>query len=225
MCTENFGLADRRMINSHGPFSFAAGDTFATRLAFIFHPDIPHPCPDVAGLVKPTILQIQQWHDDGTLDDHLDLGSVLTLAPGQSLLLNATQSNPATSYAWSTGQNSPSIVVNQPGEYTVTVTPASGCAYSETVLVKAATGIFSPTLPRWQVQPNPASNVLSIVFENNEMPVSALLRNAQGQTVATKISAGNSLEISVANLSSGLYWAELWQEGEFLGNRKVVITR
>ncbi|MFN0037338.1 MAG: hypothetical protein ACKVUS_19950, partial [Saprospiraceae bacterium] len=101
MCTENLPLADRRMINSHGPFTFAAGDTFSMRLAFTFHPDIPHPCPDVAGLVKPTILQIQQWHDDGTLDAPLDLGSVQILPPGQSLLLNAQQPNPAATYAWS----------------------------------------------------------------------------------------------------------------------------
>ncbi|MFN0175812.1 MAG: T9SS type A sorting domain-containing protein [Saprospiraceae bacterium] len=225
MCTANLPINDHRSINSHGPFTFAAGDTFAMRLAFVFHPDIPHPCPDVSSLVKPTILQIQQWHDDGTLDEHPDLGSVLTLASGQSLQLNASQSNPATTYAWSTGQNTPSIVVNQTGEYTVTVTPASGCAYSETVWVKSATGTNSPSLPTWQVQPNPVSNVLSIVFEKNGMSLTALLHNAQGQVVSTKTSSGNVVEISVATLPSGLYWAELWQEGEFLGSRKVVVAR
>ena len=225
MCTANLPSADRRMLNSHGPFTFAAGDTFTMRTAFTFHPDIPHPCPDVAGLVKPTILQIQQWHDEGTLDAHLDLGSVLAFAPGQSLLLNAAQSNPATTYAWSTGQNTPSITVNQTGEFTVTVTPATGCAYSETVLVKSSSGTNSPTLPTWQLQPNPANDVLKIVFESNEIPVTALLRNAQGQTAATKISSGNILEISVLNLPTGVYWAELWREGQFLGSRKVVVAR
>jgi len=224
MCTENLGLSDRRMLNSHGPFTFAAGDTFTMRLAFIIHPDIPHPCPDIKGLVEPTIQQIQQWHDDGTLEAHLDLGSVLTLATGQSLVLNATQQNPATTYAWSTGQNTPSITVNQTGEYTVTVTPSSGCAYTETVLVKSASGTSSPTLPTWLLQPNPASDVLRIVFESNEKPITALLRNAQGQTMATKNGTGNSLEMSVSNLPSGLYWAELWHEGQFLGSRKVVVA-
>ncbi len=225
MCTENLPLGDRRTLNSHGPFTFASGDTFTMQLAFTFHPDIPHPCPDVDGLVKPTIQQIQQWHDDGTLDAHLDLGSVLTLTLGQSLMLNATQQNPATTYAWSTGQNTPSIVVNQIGEYTVTITPASGCAYSETVLVKSASGTASPTLPDWKVQPNPAHDVLKIVFEHAETSITVLLRNAQGQLVATKNSSNNSLEISVANLPVGLYWAELWQDRQFLGSRKVVVVR
>jgi hypothetical protein len=225
MCTENLASGDRLTLNSHGPFTFAAGDTFTMQLAFTFHPDIPHPCPDIKGLVEPTIQQIQQWHDDGTLDAHLDLGSVLTLTPGQSLVLNATQQNPATTYAWSTGQNTPVITVNQTGEYTVTVTPPTGCAYTETVWVKLATGTSSPTLPSWQVQPNPVAEVLKIVFEGVEINTSALLRNAQGQLVATKSSSGNSLEITVSNLPSGLYWAELWQEGTFLGSRKVVVAR
>ncbi|MBC7778265.1 MAG: T9SS type A sorting domain-containing protein [Phycisphaerae bacterium] len=225
MCTQNLPNADQRMVSSHGPFPFVTGDTFSVRLAFSFHPNIPHPCPDVVGLVKPTILQIQQWHDDGTLDAHLDLGGVLTLAPGQSLLLNATQSNPSTTYSWSTGQSTPSIMVNQTGEYTVTVTPASGCAYSETVLVKSASGTSNPTLPSWQLQPNPTNDVLKIIFEGSETSVTALLRNAQGQMVAIKNNSGNVVEISVANLPTGLYWAELWREGAFLGGRKVVVAR
>ncbi|MDO8366162.1 MAG: T9SS type A sorting domain-containing protein [Saprospiraceae bacterium] len=225
MCTANSPQGDRRLLNAHGPFTFAAGDTFNMKMAFTFHPDIPHPCPDVFGLVKPTVLQIQQWHDDGTLDAHLDLGGVLTLAQGQSIVLNATPSNPASSYSWSTGQNTPSITVNQIGEYTVTVTPASGCAYSETVLVKSATGTSSPTLPSWQVQPNPAHDILRIIFEKEEAPVTAILRNAQGQMVASKNNAGNVVEILVANLPAGLYWVELWREREFLGSRKVIIAR
>ncbi len=225
MCAANLPADDRRSISSHGPFTFAAGDTFSMRLAFLFHPDIPLPCPDVAGLVMPTIAQIQQWHDEGTLDSHLDLGSVLTLAAGQSLQLNATQSNPATAYNWSTGQTTSIITVNQTGEYTVTITPATGCAYAETVLVKSASGVNSPTLPTWQVQPNPAHDVLKITFEGNAMPVTAILRNAQGQAALTKTSTENAVELSVANLPSGFYWAELWRNGLFLGSRKVVVAR
>lgn len=224
MCTTLPPISDRRLVNSHGPFTFAEDDTFSMKLAFTFHPNIPHPCPDIIGLVKPTIHQIQQWQDDGTLYEHLDLGGVLTLLPGQLLLLNATQQNPETTYAWSTGQNTPSIVVNQIGEYTVTVTPASGCAYTETVLVKAATGISSPILPEWKVQPNPAHDLLKIIFESAKTPITAILRNAQGQLVATKSSGNNSLEISVVNLPHGLYWAELWHDSQFLGSRKVVVA-
>jgi hypothetical protein len=225
MCSENLSLADRRMLNSHGPFDFAAGDTFTMRLAFTYHPDVPHPCPDIDTWVKPNILQIQQWHDDGTLDARLDLGGVLTLTQGQPLVLDATQTNPATTYIWSSGQTTASISVTQPGTYTVSVTPATGCSYTETVLVQLASSTHSPTLPRWTVQPNPASERLTILAGNTEGPLKVLLRNAQGQTVAMQNGTGNALEISVVNLPAGLYFAELWQEGQFLGSRKVVIQK
>ncbi len=225
MCTANLPLGDRRMLNSHGPFNFNGGDTFNIKLAFTYHPNIPLPCPDINGLVKPSILQTQQWYNEGALDAHLDLGSVLTLTAGQSLQLNATQSNPATAYNWSTGQTTSIITVNQTGEYTVTITPATGCDYVETVLVKSASGVNTPTLPTWQVQPNPAHDVLKITFEGNAMPVTAILRNAQGQAALTKTSTENAVELSVANLPSGFYWAELWRDGLFLGSRKVVVAR
>jgi hypothetical protein len=186
---------------------------------------VPHPCPDIDTWVKPNILQIQQWHDDGTLDARLDLGGVLTLTQGQPLVLDATQTNPATTYIWSSGQTTASISVTQPGTYTVSVTPATGCSYTETVLVQLASSTHSPTLPRWTVQPNPASERLTILAGNTEGPLKVLLRNAQGQTVAMQNGTGNALEISVVNLPAGLYFAELWQEGQFLGSRKVVIQK
>jgi hypothetical protein len=178
-CAMNTPLADRKMTPSHGPFTLEVGDTFNIQLAFTFHPDIPHPCPDVETWVNPTIQQIQQWHDDGTLNIPLNLDPVQILQPGQSLTLDATVST-GTAYVWSTGATTSSIVVNQVGLYTVTVTRASGCEIVETVLVKLASGTSNPTLPSWTLQPNPANDVLKIVFENAQKPFTTLLYNAQG---------------------------------------------
>lgn len=224
MCTSNLPWADHRVVNSHGPFTFAAGDTFNIQLAFTFHPNIPHPCPDVETWVKPTIQQIQQWHDDGTLNIPLNLDPVQILQPGQSLTLDATVST-GTAYVWSTGATTSSIVVNQVGLYTVTVTRASGCENVETVLVKLASGTSTPTLPSWTLQPNPANDVLKIVFENAQKPFTTLLYNAQGQLVGTKTGSGSSVEMPVASLPPGFYWAETWEEEKFQGSRKVLIVR
>lgn len=224
MCTSNLPWADRRAVNSHGPFTFAAGDTFSIQLAFTFHPNIPHPCPEVETWVKPTIQQIQQWHDDGTLNIPLNLDPVQILQPGQSLTLDATTST-GTAYFWSTGATTSSIVVNQVGLYTVTVTRASGCEIVETVLVKLASGTSAPTLPSWTLQPNPANDVLKIVFENAPNPFTTLLFNAQGQLVGTKTGSGSSVEMPVASLPPGFYWAEIWEGEQFQGSRKVLISR
>lgn len=224
MCSVNLPYTDQRILPSHGPFTLAAGDTFTMRLAFTFHPDIPHPCPDINTWVKPTILQIQQWHDDGTLDEPLDLGSVQTLPPGQSLTLNASLAN-ASAYNWSNGASTPSITVSQPGEYTVSVTRASGCESVETVLVKSATETAAPLLPEWRIQPNPASDVLYVVADEPLQNVTALLFNAQGEVVAQQFATGNRLEISAATLPSGLYWVLLQKDGNLLGSKKVMVVR
>lgn len=224
MCTSNIPLGDRRMVNAHGPFIFAAGDTFLMRLAFTFHADIPHPCPNVQSQVKSTIAQIQQWNDDGTLEYDLDLGGVQTLPTGQSITLNATVPS-GTVYLWSTGASTASISVSQPGEYSVTVTRASGCDLVETVLVKSASGVQSPNTVNWQVHPNPATEILQIILDGAEQPVTAILRNAFGQMALQKSSNGAVLDLNVIQLPAGLYWVELWRGGQFLGTKKVVLAK
>ncbi|MDX1911401.1 MAG: T9SS type A sorting domain-containing protein, partial [Saprospiraceae bacterium] len=225
MCSEQLPISDRRLVSSNGPFVFGAGDTFTLRLAFSFHPDIPHPCPDVFGLVKPGILDIRQWHDDGTLDATLDLGSVQLLPPGQSIALDATLPH-ATAYEWSNGAITPSISVNMPGEYTVSVTRASGCVSTETVLVKSASGAQAPEETiEWSVQPNPARDVLNIVLPALPENASVRMFNAQGQTVMLRRLETTQMSLQVAHLPAGLYWVELFQDGWKGGSRKVVVTR
>lgn len=83
----------------------------------------------------------------------------------------------------------------------------------------------SPTLPIWQVSPNPATLQINILFEKGQPFFKAMLYNAQGQLLMAKTAVENGVELSVAHLPAGLYWVEVWQEGLFLGNRKVVITK
>jgi hypothetical protein len=225
MCSEMMSSFDQVILSSHGPFNLMAGDTFSLRMVFSHHPDIPHPCPDIFGLVKPAIQQIQQWHDDGTLDAPLDLGGVLVLPPGQSVSLDATLPN-ATAYEWSNGASSSAVSVNMAGEYTVSVTRASGCVATETVLVQAASAVQTPApAPEWHLQPNPARDVLNIVLAELQPETTLRLLNAQGQTVAVQSFQNERIALPVAHLPAGLYWVELLQDGRRVGSRKVVVAR
>lgn len=47
------------------------------------------------------------------------------------------------SYAWSTGANTPTITVTQGGSYTVTATSATGCTFTDNILIDA---LLSPTV-------------------------------------------------------------------------------
>ncbi|HXH18806.1 MAG TPA: hypothetical protein VNJ07_06950, partial [Chitinophagales bacterium] len=64
-------------------------------------------------------------------------GNDPSICSGQSATLDAGS---ASSYAWSTGATSPSITVNTPGTYSVTITNASGCTAADAAVVSAAPG-------------------------------------------------------------------------------------
>lgn len=224
MCAENLPFGDRRMINSHGPFTFVSGDTFHIQLAFTLHPDIPHPCTDVVGLVKPTIAQIKQWNDDGSLVANTNLPEVVNLPPGQSVLLDAAV--PGATYQWSTGATATGITVTQPGEYTVTVTPATGCPIVENVLVQLGTSAKQPTsAPAWKIQPNPAGDfVLVDCPECGHENLEIVLRNAQGAAMLNWQGQNRQTRLDLRHFSPGFYWLELWQGEQFLGSKKLVLA-
>lgn len=226
MCTVNLSYTDRRIMSSHGPFDFAAGDTFNIQLAFTLHPDIPHPCPDIFSLVKPAVQQISQWKNDGALDVSVDLGQVVNLPPGQSVLLDPG-AVPGATYVWSTGASTPTITVTQPGEYSATVTPATGCQIVENVLVQLGTFTSLPAYtPAWSIRPNPASDFVTVECADcTDGTIQAVLRNAQGVGLLTLQGQNRQFRLETNNFPPGFYWLELRQHGKFIGSRKLVIAR
>lgn len=223
LCTVNLPYGDRRMVNSHGPFTFASGDTFNVQLAFTIHPDIPHPCPDIFALVKPTVTQISQWNNDGALVSSTELPEIIYLSPGQNVTLDANVPNAA--YIWSNGATTPAINVAQPGEYSVTVTPATGCQIVENVLVQSGTFAGQPVFtPSWKIQPNPAKDFVFVECADcfdGDMKV--VVRNAQGAVLADIKGPSPRLRLETSTYPAGLYWLELWQKGQFRGRKKLVL--
>ncbi len=66
----------------------------------------------------------------------INMDDVYLFCVGQSIQIEA----PAgfVSYEWSTGETTQDIIVNTPGDYTVTVTNADGCSNSKTITVEAS---------------------------------------------------------------------------------------
>lgn len=75
-------------------------------------------------------------------DPEVDLGDQITICPGKSqVLVGPASGNPPTStYNWSTGESSLSIIVSTPGTYGLTVTDQNGCIGSDEVTIDQ----FSP---------------------------------------------------------------------------------
>jgi len=217
MCTVNNLNGDHFMIPSHGPFSFAPGDTFQIQIGLTLHPDIPHPCPDIFGLVKPAIAQLQQWHDTDALTLYPDLAPIYYLALGQTLTLNASVSNAA--YNWSTGVNTPEIVVASPGEYAVTITSPNGCSRTETVSVRLGTGFGgAPDKANFTIWPNPASDQFTIQCDACSGALRVNIYNTHGQLIKTE--KGNQIWLS--DVIPGIYWVELFDGPNRVGGKKVI---
>lgn len=221
MCTSNATYGDIRGLASHGPFLFAPQDTFSVTLQFTTHRDIPHPCPSITTIVQPRIEQLQQWFNNGALYASADLGQVAFLPEGQAITLDAEISG--ASYLWSTGAVTPSITVDAPGTFTVHITLPTGCEQEEQVKVQLATAVAQPAeLPSWQIQPNPASTSFLVNCSDCDMEnAQIILRNAQGQEVLH--TTGYNRSIPLINIPGGFHWVELWQEGRYLGSKKLII--
>lgn len=77
-----------------------------------------------------------------TVEVHPEMSVNITgeseLCPGMVIPLDADPG--FASYAWSTGEQTPSILINAPGMYGVTVTEVSGCVRSATKWVEALPG-------------------------------------------------------------------------------------
>jgi gliding motility-associated-like protein len=67
----------------------------------------------------------------------------VSICNGSPVMLTASA---GTSYQWSNGATTPSISVNQPGNYNVTVTYTAGCTSQSNVVTVVAGGNFSATI-------------------------------------------------------------------------------
>jgi PKD repeat protein len=69
----------------------------------------------------------------------VDLGNDTTFCIGQSVVLDAGQGNPGTTYQWNFGTaNTQTITVSAPGMYTVLLTTQAGCTETDTVNISVS---------------------------------------------------------------------------------------
>ncbi|MCC6412874.1 MAG: PQQ-binding-like beta-propeller repeat protein [Saprospiraceae bacterium] len=229
MCNNSFpAVYDFTSVASHGPFVLQPTQTFSMGLAFTFHPDIEHPCPNISNIVQPTLELLQTWYANGNLDARPDLGTVRQLQSGQTVTLNPGWIDGA-SFLWSTGETSQTIVVTQPGYYAVTVTSPTGCQWEDYVLVQLATGTINTIEPaNWSIHPNPANTYATITCASGTQTdgASVVVRNSQGSVVRRLETVfGPQIRLETDGLSSGMYWVEMWDGSRFGGAKKLVVGR
>ncbi len=71
----------------------------------------------------------------------------VNLGPNTNICDNSTQTlnagNPGMTYLWSNGATSQSVVVNQPGTYSVTVTDGLGCTAGDNIILSQVPGVYA----------------------------------------------------------------------------------
>jgi len=119
-----------------------------------------------------------------------------------------------SNYEWNTGDNSQSIYIdslgiglNNPTNFSVTVTDVNGCTASDNITItfdvcsKVNTIVSADEL---SVYPNPSNGIINI---QNIKESNFSLINSFGQTVYTGISSDKSFNIS--NLPNGIYFLKI----------------
>lgn|GEM_PF-6677974 len=129
------------------------------------------------------------------------------------------------SYSWSNGQ-SDSTATNLPsGNFGLTVTDTNGCtAQAEGNCILSAVSDFE-RLDEFSISPNPAQEVAVVNIRLKEFQVvSLVVRNSIGQPLKSILLEGNSFKIpiDVKRYANGLYFVEVYLEGERFSRRLVV---
>lgn len=227
MCAKNLPMQDQRSVASAGPFTMNPNGTLLFRIAFAYHSNVPHPCPDIFGRVKSDIDDLRQLDQSGALGEPSHLMPVVELQPGQTILLDATLPG-ATAYRWSTSSTGSQLNVAQAGVYAVTITRATGCPLVETINVRLATHIAETLeIEDFRLFPNPNKGQFQLELRGKaSQEVEFILFNAMGQVVRADRAGFDSGVLSQAmdygSLPAGVYSLRM-RAGKQVYSTKVVV--
>lgn len=149
----------------------------------------------------------------------VDLGRDTTIVPSATLLLDA--GNPGASFLWSTGETTPSIVVDTVGTYWVRVIGANNCTRSDTIKIDLASGEdkgLSPQIFDSKIYPNPNQGTFMLEINNpeEENDLEIFILDVTGKIVFHRferhVLPATSIEISMDGVSTGLYYLKLLSE-------------
>ncbi len=158
------------------------------------------------------------------------LNQILRICQGDSTLLTSTILG-ASSYSWSTGDSTQSIIARDTGAYSVTTTDALGCTstvYDTLVGSVICTGIEEESMNNlFDIYPNPSNGtcILTITNSNSKDLVISII-DILGKEVFRLSDKHNSTEykkqIDLGDLAPGIYNVKLTTGNNFQ-TRKLII--
>ena len=152
-----------------------------------------------------------------------------TVCTATSATITATG---ATSYTWSTGATTPSIIVtpSTATTYTVTGANASGCTSKTTSTISLKTcgaGISNNAVANLiSIYPNPvSSDYLNINLGVLSGSTTAELYDISGRLVLTQNTDDNSMQLNLAKVSNGTYFIKVVNEKTVVASKMIIVSK
>jgi hypothetical protein len=113
---------------------------------------------------------------------------------------------PSYTYLWNNGATTSSISNLAAGVYTVTVTDEYGCTSSQTVVVGSSAGWNEPVAMQISIYPNPATDQLFIVLDEQWMGTSFTIVDQTGRIIHNGKFIQSLQEINISAYAKGMYF-------------------
>lgn len=166
----------------------------------------------------------------------VNLGEDMTICAGESVILDA--GNPGSTYLWSTGATTQTILVDTTGyglgqhTFWVQVTNPAGCTSTDEILIEFldCTGIYNPENPMSvEIYPNPATSKLYVLVTSrrNSQFTLSIVNNLGKKVIELNdllISTSESIEINLEALPAGVYFLRL-DGPEINLSKKIIIQK
>ncbi len=140
--------------------------------------------------------------------------------------ITVTGGTPPYTFAWSNGTTDKDAHNLTKGDYTVTVTDANGCTYTETFTV-GTTGVNDPYyIEKFELYPNPAGTQTKVNFEfTEEISGNLKIIDFTGKIVKSyKVSGMNIvLKLDLKDIKSGIYMIKLESRNKFAVRKLIKI--
>lgn len=150
----------------------------------------------------------------GKANPIVNLGPDINITQGGEATLDAGAGNNLI-YKWSTGETTQTIVVNDLGTYSVTVTNAQGCSASDDVIVTVISNTDDQdSKSKPYLFPNPTCDLLSLKLNRNKFDNYYIIDNLNRILLESKIEEVDNVNllIDVSKLSIGMYSIKLRDE-------------